>query len=173
MQPPAAASGCKGCVLCAALMLECDRLTRELEAMHLKRFWMQHNHAQLKGAMQCANQDEAKGPNCACMACGLSGRVHPEQSPPGNRCSFKPYFEAALRECCLVHAKVQGKRVGEVGAHDAAANIYADDAQLVWVMRDDWRAFSYGAKLWRADSCEDAELAKLALLFRRLAAADV
>jgi hypothetical protein len=172
MQDTATASECKGCARCAALTQERDRLLAQIEAAKLKLFWGKHNREQLKRAMQRANQDAAKGPNCACVACGTSGRMHHEQRARGNHCSFKRYFEAMLAECGLTREKCQGKRVGEVGAHDAAEWIFANDAHLVLVMDDDWRAFTYGGKLWRATSCDDPELAKLALLFRRLSRAE-
>ncbi len=139
-------------------------LEAELEALKLKLFWKDHNKSQLELAMQYANQDATKGPGCACIACAVSGRMDEEQDAKGFDCTFKPYFEAKLKECGLTFERFEDEAVGKVGAHDAADWIYANDAHLVF-LTDDWHAFSYGAKLWRAASSNDAELQKLARLF--------
>ena len=150
-------------------MQEHDRLRAQLQAMNLKLFWMRHNRGQLKDAMRRANQDIANGPNCCCVMCALSNRMHPEQKSRGRHCSFKGYFEAMLAECGLTYEKCRGARVGEVGAHEAADWIYANDAHFVFIFTDnEWRVFTYGAKLWHAKSHDDPELQKLARLFQLL-----
>ena len=148
-------------------------LEAKIQELELKLFWKEHNTSQLKLAMQCANQDATKGPDCACMACAVSGRKDEEKEAKGFDCKFKPYFEALLAECGLsVGYAGHGTAVCEHEAEPDGNSVWDNDTHFVHVGRDDWVSFTYGAKLWRATTHDDAELQKLARLFVCLQAED-
>ena len=153
-----------------ALDARLEALQKEVRELKLKLFWKEHNTSELKPAMRHANQDAtAKGPDCACLACAVSGRMDEEKEAKGFDCAFKPYFEALLAECGLgVGYAGHGSAVCEHEAEDTGNLVYDNDTHLVHVGRDDWVMFTYGAKLWQATAHDDPELQKLARLFELL-----
>jgi hypothetical protein len=145
-------------------------LRQENEALRLQLFWKDHNCSQLASLMEEANQ-ASEGPQCACWSCSVKGRKRRNQEtlPRGAPCTFKPWFEALLNECGLTMAT--GDWIGQqlrIGAHMAMNGVYDGDAHFLQVMRDDWYSWTYGARLWKAQSAEDPELAKLHALCERL-----
>jgi hypothetical protein len=152
-------------------MAKLNTLLAEKSALELKLFWKKHNITELRTAMEHANQNEVDGPNCSCLACAASGRKYEEKKTQkhGVCCAFKPYLEALLVEHGLTVDHV-GSGVA-VCAHEAESfgnMVYDNDTHFVHLARDDWVIFTYGAKLWRASSCQDPELQKLVGLFESL-----
>jgi hypothetical protein len=151
-------------------------ILQENKKLKLKLYWKDHNCEKLKEAMTFANQ-KVEGPDCNCLACGVSGRKNENNGKPceGFDCLFKPYFEALLLECgittksggsntALEHESTQNS-VFDASIHTL---VYDVDAHLVTMARDDWYLFTYGAKLWKESSAGSAELKKLTLLFQKL-----
>jgi hypothetical protein len=154
-----------------ALLAKYNALLAEKSALELKLFWNEYTTTQLQTAMQWGNRNDMDGPNCSCLACTVSGRKDEEKktSKRADCCTFKPYFEALLAEYGLTVGYVKSSSVA--CEHDAAPDgnmVYDNDAHLVHCGRDDWVSFTYGAKLWRASSCQDPELQKLVCLFEVL-----
>ncbi len=150
---------------------QCEDLLLENEALKLKLFWRDHGVTQLKQAMARANRLGRRGPNCGCVACAISGRK--EACDPvrwrGEPCRFKPYIERLLAECGLAHIPCDFN--GIVGHHecDMEGNpVFDIDTHIMTMGQDDWAAFSYGARLWRARMVNDPELLKLVTLFDKL-----
>ncbi len=154
-----------------ALLAKYNALLAEKSALELKMFWKEHNKTQLRAAMQWGNQNEVDGPNCSCLACTVSGRKDEEKrtSKRAGCCTFKPYFEALLAEYGLTVGYVESSSVACNDETEPDGNmVYDNDVHLVYVGREDWVMFTYGAKLWRASSCQDPELQKLVRLFEVL-----
>lgn len=151
-------------------------IIQENKKLKLRLFWKDHNCEKLKEAMSFANQ-KAEGPDCNCLACGLSGRKNANngKSCEGFHCLFKSYFEALLLECGIT-TKSGGSSVGleHESAQDSVFDftiqslVYDIDVHFVTMAGDDWYLFTYGAKLWKERSVESAELQKLSLLFQKL-----
>jgi hypothetical protein len=144
----------------------------ENEDLKLQLFWRDYGVKQLKHAMGLANQKVDRGPDCWCLACDKSGRrdARDTRLSSGEPCLFKPYLEALLAECGLVHAPCDFKSI--VGHHecDMEGNpVYDLDTHIMTMGgHENWIAFSYGARLWRARSIHDPELNRLRLLFVKL-----
>lgn len=154
-----------GCTGCAALR-------SENEMLKLQLFWTKHTTTKLKDAMIWANQ-KSDGVNCNCHACAVSGRKDSDNGLTASayNCLFKPYFEALLTECGLCVGSCNGETSNafEHFSDDSGNSVDNSDSHLVTIGRDDWVAFTYGAKLWREPRSEkDAELQKLKLLFELL-----
>ncbi len=146
----------------------CEDLRTQITALKLKLFWKEHCRGQLQDVMQNANQD-VNGPDCACLACTVSGRKNEEMDVVDSDCTFKPFFEALLAECGLTVGHCDGVPVCQHDAEDSGNFIYDVDSHFIHVgAREDWFCFSYGAKLWRATEADDPELHKLVRLFDRL-----
>lgn len=139
-------------------------LENQLRELKLKLFWKRNSTTQLKLAMQCANQDR-----CACMACAVSGRMDDDNEAVAMNCVFKPFFDALLAECGLGSSSyADNEGVCQHESDDSGNYVHDNDTHFVHIGHDDWVSFTYGAKLWRATSDDDAELQKLARLFARL-----
>jgi hypothetical protein len=146
-------------------------LRRENEALKLKLFWKEHGPEQLKAAMRAAN-GAAGGPGCGCLGCEVSGRHESDhgEMPVKKPCAFKAWFEATLRELEMVVAV--GLPAGAVWVDgsvvDSGNDVLDDGAHFTNLGADDWVAWTYGSRLWKAASVRDPELAKLEGLFRTL-----
>ena len=119
-----------------------------------------------------ANQAD-RGPNCKCLSCEMSDRLKVGQAPLPLKtpCKFKLWFEAYLTQCGLT-TKI-GNQIGEklVGRHmsmDNGYSVYDVDAHFHHRTHADWITWTYGARLWNAQSADDPELAKLHSLFQEL-----
>lgn len=147
----------------AAHCPQCEDLKNEITALKLKIFWENHSKHELQLAMRYANQDTS-GPECVCLTCAESGRKDEEKESEGFECTFKPYFDALLRECGLTIGYCNGK-----ADTDSGNFTQVNDSHFVHLgAREDWSCFAYGTKLWRATSITDPELQKLARLFKAL-----
>ena len=145
-------------------------LVNENRALKLELFWKNHSITKLQNEMQWANQKEPGGPGCNCLACAVSGRKDEENGIPasGFECIFKPYFEALLQECGLSVEPCCEEYCMHI-SDDTGNTVYNNDSHFVSIGREDWKAFSYGAKLWKEPhSDQDPELRKLVRLFELL-----
>ncbi len=146
-------------------------LRRENEALRLRLFWKEHGPEQLKAAMRLAN-GAAGGPGCGCLGCVVSGRREREHGevPVKKPCAFKAWFEQTLQELGMdvavgLPAEAVWVHVQEV---DPDSALLDDGAHFTNLGADDWVAWTYGSRLWKAASVRDPELAKLEGLFRTL-----
>jgi hypothetical protein len=171
-------------VLMDTRMLE---LKRENEELWLRLFWKDHNPCMLKKAMAAANK-VADGPRCNCLACIVGGRCeegtrgfapyafvhqydeHIIMSPYDRchlRCQFKPWFEAKIQEAGM---SVWASTVF-VNGHVVHANDAEDTGQHFSNLGiQDWNTWVYGSRICKASSVGNADLVKLAQLFKTLLA---
>jgi hypothetical protein len=146
---------------------EVIHLRRENEALRLKLFWKDHNRSHLQKLMCEANQAD-QGPHCSCWYCAVSGRLDEDQEAVRVDCKFKPWFEELLTQCGLTVET--GVQIGQepMGPHmsmDDGNFVYDVDAHFHHLTRDDWFQWTFGARLNKAKSADDPELAKLHTLF--------
>ena len=143
-------------------------LRQENERLRLQLFWKDHARSHLQELMREANQAE-EGPRCKCWSCAVSGRIEEGAQPGEAACKFKEFFEARMAQCGLT--AVTGVRIDQnpVGSHmsmDDGNQVYNNvDAHFHHLTRDDWWVWTYGARLWKCQSADDPELAKLKALF--------
>jgi len=147
-------------------------LRRENEKLRLCLFWKDHSDEELKKLMHEANQDGRSAPRCACLACTVAGRKDEDADCTGEvTCTFKPWFEAFLAEyglTCRLGIENGMEPAGEHMSCPGGNQVFAVDAHFHHLTSDNWFAWMYGAKLWTAQSADDAELQKLQHLFTRL-----
>ena len=155
------------CVGCKALRARKKTLEAEIDKLRLEMFWSIHGVSNLQDTMYVANQQDAM--RCNCLACAVSGRFVGDNVLTGADCRFEPYFEALLAECGLI-VEPCSVELSDVHISNSIGNcVYTNDVHFVTVDHDDWRSFSYGAKLWKNPvSVEDPELRKLMRLFELL-----
>jgi hypothetical protein len=151
---------------------EVIHLRQENEALRLKLFWKEHNRSELRDRMREANQAH-EGPRCTCLSCAVSGRKEDEEEtlPWGAACKFKPWFEELLTQCGLTTETGVQIEQEPIGSHMSVPDgnmVYDVDAHFHHLTRDDWFTWTYGARLWKARSADDPELAKLHALCVRL-----
>jgi len=146
-------------------------LRRENEALKLRLFWKEHGPEQLKAAMRLAN-GLAGGPGCGCLGCKVGGRNELAFSNVAGKdaCAFKAWFEAILKELDMdvavsLPAAAVWVHVKEV---DPDRSLLDDGVHFTNLGADDWVAWTYGSRLWKAASVSDPELAKLQRLFLTL-----
>ena len=164
-----------------------SELLAENQKLKLKLFWTEYGTTQLQEAMCFANK-KVGGPACNCIACAVSERKDSDlqkKAADGLRCIFKPYFDALLCECEIISKKGgSGERIQHmsnttgnyvfdedchvVQIHTAGNFAFDKDCHLVQLGKDDWYAFTYGSRLWKANSVNNPELLKLRKLFEKL-----
>jgi hypothetical protein len=142
-------------------------LRKENEELKLKLFWKEHCRSKLQELMEACNQ---AGPKCNCLSCAVAGRKDEEQDalPWGAECKFKLWFEDKLVEhglTTLTGVMETQKQMGPHESCDDGNSVYDVDAHFHHIARDDWFAWMYGAKLWKAARVSDPELQKLSSLF--------
>lgn len=145
-------------------------LVKENASLKLQIFWKDYNLAKLKEAMQLANSINTM---CPCVACGMAGRNDYSEQSTGMACTFKPWFENHLASLGMTiqwstfknenrqHICLNGSENYSYGACT-----WDDDSHFShFSSKDDWVWFTYGSKLWKAESVNDPELQKLKSLF--------
>jgi len=111
---------------------------------------------------------------------GVTGRKDdydkdkPQTSDP-YVCTFKPWFEEQLKslQMTVQWSGHENRNFyhdclnGDLNSECFFASVSDDDDSHFGHLssRDDWHWFTYGSKLWKATSVEDAELKKLEALF--------
>ena len=148
------------------------QLRNENEELKLKLFWKEHCKSKLQELMTESNQN---GPQCTCLSCAVSGRMDERQQamPWGTDCKFKPWFEELLAKHELTAetgVQIYQEPVGQHMSMDDLNLLYDIDTHFHHLTRDDWFAWTYGAKLWKAKYVHDKELQKLSALFQSLSA---
>jgi hypothetical protein len=145
-----------------------SELLAENRELRLQLFWKDYGVTHLQEAMRNANQ-KTGGPDCSCLACAVSGRMDSENEARGFECSFKPHFEALLVECGLESLNGGGMAPHMQHMSNSSGNcVYDQDTHLIRIGRDDWFAFTYGSRLFKAVTASDPELLKLRNLFDKL-----
>lgn len=146
-------------------------LRKEVERLRLSLFWKDHNVRSLRKIMQEANRFHPEAPKCRCIACTISRR-NDHLTPFDDQwvCSFKPWWEEKLAECDITFFEgCPPSGVLEFTSHECNTDHVLDiDSHFVNMARRDWNCFTYGAKLFKAESVQDTELQKLKKLFEIL-----
>jgi hypothetical protein len=154
-------------------------LKRENERLKLSLFWVDHGISVLRRFMGFAN-NRASGPRCRCSGCMRARRSRPtildryDDEETEQACRFGPWFEKMLQEHGMTFACS-----GRDGKHfpcEADREHYpmpeVNVHFLIFASEDEsasaWCTWVYGAKLWKAQTTEDAELVKLAALFKSM-----
>jgi hypothetical protein len=142
-------------------------LRQENELLRLQLFWKDHCRSHLSELMCQANQAD-QGPQCRCLSCAVSGRMDDEEEtlPLGAACKFKDWFEDLLTQCGL--STETGVQIGQepIGSQMCDENmVYDVDAHFHHLTRSDWYTWTYGARLWKSQSANSPEIAKLRALF--------
>ena len=150
-------------------------LKRENEDLKLRLFWVDHSINALKKFMCWAN-NRASGPRCRCSSCLRAKRSRPsildgyDDEAEEGACKFGPWFEEILQQHGLSFAVSDG---------DACACCEIDrefypkpDVKVHFLLiaskhvpATAWANWVYGAKVWKAETTQDAELLKLKALF--------
>ena len=141
-------------------------LRNENEMLKLKLFWKEHRITELQALMVACNHT---GPRCRCLPCAVSGRKDEEDrsEPWGAECTFKAWFEQQLESHCLT--VVTGVAMGDTHVeHECSDGVYDVDAHFHQLARDDWVSWTYGAKLWKAETVDNPDIKKLQKLFHFL-----
>ena len=146
-------------------------LRQENEPLRLQLFWKDLSRSHLQELMREANQAE-EGPRCKCWSCAVSGRIEEGAQPGEAACKFKEFFEALMAQCGLTavtDVQIDQNPVGSHMSMDDGNQVYDNvDAHFHHLTRDDWWVWTYGARLWKCQSADDPELAKLKALFALL-----
>ena len=155
-------------------------LKRENERLKLSLFWVDHGISALRRFMCLAN-NRASGPRCRCSGCMRARRSRPtildgyDDEETEQACRFGPWFEEIVRKHGLSF-----KASGRDDKHHLPCQVdrqsyWRPDVDvhfLVFPSQDQsasaWCTWVYGAKLWKAQTTEDAELVKLAALFKSM-----
>ena len=156
-------------------------LKRENERLKLSLFWVDHSINSLKKAM-CAANKHAAGPRCRCHLCMHMKRYQPTADDDFAdevhyaACKFGPWFEDMLqrhglsfvegRNTCLDFCRSAQHDREHYPKYDD--NVHFHLKSFEDAGRQAWYDWVYGAKLWQAQTTEDAELAKLRALFETL-----
>ena len=154
-------------------------LKRENEDLKLKLFWVDHSINTLKKLTFRAN-NRAGGPRCRCRCCTRAKRrwrtaLHGyDDEGDDEACKFGPWFEQIVQEHGLSFA-VSGNDDKHFPC-DADREWYPmPDADVHFLLFSSqrepvtsWCTWVYGAKLWKAQTTQDAGLLKLTALFKTL-----
>jgi hypothetical protein len=157
-------------------------LKRENERLKLSLFWVDHSINSLKKLMARANE-WSRSLRCRCRSCRTRSCIHNKRCTHSildgyddevedKDCRFRPWFEEQVREHGL-----SVERSGEAftGGFDREsyhrpnvdAHFLLVESEYAWAYNC-WNNWVYGAKLWKAQTTQDAELLKLTALFKTL-----
>jgi hypothetical protein len=146
-------------------------LRKEVERLKLSLFWKDHNIRCLREKMRDVNRFHPEAPRCRCIAC-IVGHRNNDLTTSQNPwfCTFKPWWEEKLAECDITFFDgCPASGVLEFTSHECNKDHVLDvDSHFVNMARRDWNCFTYGARLFKAESVNDAELQKLKKLFEIL-----
>ena len=153
-------------------------LKRENERLKLSLFWVDHSIDTLKKIMGYANNRRG-GPRCRCHVCVRTKRFRPTildgyDEEEEEACKFGPWFEKIVEEHGLSFASS-----GHDNEHfpcESDREFYPrPDVSVHFLLIPfnmgpvtAWYSWLYGAKLWKAQTTEDAGLVKLAALFKHI-----
>jgi hypothetical protein len=143
-------------------------LRRENEDLRLQLFWKDYDVHSLLDVVTNSNNWE-KSPQCNCLTCAVSGRTDGEEEIDSDRkCAFIPWLEEKITECGLTFGNTTMGSSNHSHLCNTLNGVWDVDCHLVKLGRSDWRAFSYGKRLYQAQTADDAELKKLKILFEQL-----
>lgn len=151
-------------------------LKRENEDLKLRLFWVDHSINALKKFMCWAN-NRASGPRCRCSSCLRAKRSRPsildgyDDEAEEGACKFGPWFEEILQQHGLSFAVSDGDNACAFCEIDREFYPKPDvNAHFVLIASKHvpataWANWVYGAKVWKAETTQDAELLKVKALF--------
>ena len=143
-------------------------LRRENENLRLQLFWKDYNVQSLQEIMRTANNWH-KSPKCDCLICAVSGRKDEEiETDNARACAFIPWFEEKIDMCGLKFGYAFQDSTNHPHMSNTLNGVLDVDCHFVKVGRGDWLMFTYGKKLFRAQTVDDPELKKLKKLFQLL-----
>ena len=155
-------------------------LKRENERLTLSLFWIDHSVNTLRHLTNYANNKRG-GPRCHCRCCVRANRYRPcildgyddEIGDRDDECRFGPWFEKTVQEHGLSFASSSDNNIWPCGV-DRECNPMPDvHAHFVLFPTQrapatSWGTWVYGAKLWKAQTTQDAGLLQLTALFKTL-----
>jgi hypothetical protein len=136
-------------------------LRRENENLRLQLFWRDYDVQSLRAVMRTANNWDMS-PKCNCLNCAVSGRMDEDvESDNARECAFVPWFEEKIVECGLTFGHTLPDSTNHSHVSDTWGGVYDVDCHFVKLGRGDWNFFTYGKRLYQAQTIDDAELKKL------------
>jgi hypothetical protein len=145
-------------------------LRRENGNTRLQLFWKDYSVQSLQESMRTANKWD-KSPKCNCLICAVSGRKDEEiETDKARACAYIPWFEELIDKKCglkFAHA-LQDSTNNHPHMSNTLNGVLDVDCHFVKVGRGDWLMFTYGKKLYQAQTVDDPELKKLEKLFQLL-----
>jgi hypothetical protein len=158
-------------------------MKRENERLRLSLFWIDHSINTLKHLTNYAN-NRVGGPRCRCRCCVRAKRYRPnildgydyEDEVGDEACRFGPWLEKIVQAHGLSFA-AGGGCVSFEKLDREYHPMPDDDVHLLLFPTDNapatsWCTWVYGAKLWKAQTTQDAGLLQLSALFRTLTGED-
>ena len=143
-------------------------LRRENENLRLQLFWRDYNVQSLEALMGTSNNWD-RSPKCNCWSCAVSGRMDDGVEVDGARvCAYNPWFEEMIDECGLKFGHVRPDSTHHNHMSNTMNGVWDGDCHFVHVTRGDWFQFTYGKRLYKAQTVDDPELKKLEKLFQLL-----
>ena len=142
-------------------------LRRENERLKMCLFWRDHGTMQLRECLMYANLFAPGAPGCRCISCCINKGTYDVDMD--NPCKFY-YWIKDMMERHGMTVEIQKEAMAVVSSHPSSPG-YVCDQDCHFVVRTDWfeRAyFTYGARIWRAETVSDVNLQKLARFFDEL-----
>jgi hypothetical protein len=143
-------------------------LRKENELLRLQLFWRDHKIQKLVVAMNKANFGREDSIKCSCWKCASAGRIKEGVKVDLHQtCRFIPWFEAKLTECGLTYENLPHTHSHTFHVSNSMAPVCDVDSHFVEtaMMGGFIHKFTYGSKLWKAQSVESPEIKKLEKLF--------
>jgi len=158
-------------------------MRRENESLRLRLFWVDHSINTLKHLTNYAN-NRAGGPRCRCRCCVRAKRYRPcildgydyEDEVGDEACRFGPLFEKLVQQHGLSFA-AGGSCVTFEKLDRECHPMPDDDVHFLLFPTHNapatsWCTWVYGAKLWKAQTTQDAGLLQLSALFKTFSGED-
>lgn len=130
-------------------------------------FWRQNSLQMFHQALRGINLEHPNSPKCACISCA-SGEGRSEYPA---QCSFKTWFLGEAKEYGLVTAIIQNMAKHTVVlSHECCEGSFVldTDSHFTTGAVDDWTPIRYGARIWKALTCEDPEVQKFTAFMRTI-----
>jgi hypothetical protein len=145
-----------------------SELRKENENLRLQIFWRDYSIQLLADLMGAANNWD-NSPKCNCLSCAVSGRMDGVvESDNARACAFVPWFEEKIAECGMTFGYPFPTSTNYQHMSNTNGGVYDVDCHFVKLGRGDWFFFTFGKRLYQAQSTDDPELKKLKKLFELL-----
>jgi hypothetical protein len=143
-------------------------LKEENRQFRLKEFWRDFNISELREVVMAQN----KRPICFCDDCANNCRIKswlkkPKGDVACDKCVYHRWMFSTISECGMLVS--DGHCVEKLLHTPSCGFQYVSSEDVHFVYSPDTKlGFTYGARLWKAQSTDDPELEKLAKFFSRI-----